>query len=197
MPDMPEKGNLSMSTNTPSIIGQISDDLNKALQDNINAIPEEVFVHHFLPMFCGEIPPNSDLPAMWAAVAGNPFMPVNVIDKDHKVIYQVPALYDREAVYLGERDPRANSMMHVVITMQQMANISPAQANNYLAYQLQLRNMLRASPELEKRIQQLNEIFKRYGKPEISLNSDKTQGVEPQSSGSTRKPDEAPELIFD
>lgn len=183
-----------------SFITEIANELHASLQTEINNLPEKIFRHSFLPLFCGETPPQEVTPGLWAAVAGNPFMPVNVIDEEGTVLFQVPSLFDRDAIHVSDKERQHAGLHHVIITMRQIAHQSVAQANNYLRYELNKRQLTRVSPALQERVNQFNVILKHYGKPLIVFDEENgVASVQPTASaeGSTTGASDGPELEYE
>ena len=154
-----------------SMIDQIFDNLTRITNEDIVKLNESFFVANFLPLFAGEKVPPQTNPAAWAAIAGNPYKPVHIVDdKTKEVLYMVPALFDRHAVTPGKEDQRSSPMSHVMTTVDQLNAVSPQRASHYLETQLNMRNLGGGYQERVKdNIAAWNLIFARYNKPLIVL----------------------------
>lgn len=154
-----------------SLIDHIFDSLTRITNEDIVKLSESFFVSNFLPMFAGEKVPPQTNPAAWAAIAGNPYKPVHIVDdKTKEVLYMVPALFDRHAVTPGREDQRSSPMGHVMTTVDQLNAVSPQRANAYLEQQLNMRNLGGGYQErVKENIAAWNLIFARYNKPLISI----------------------------
>ena len=149
-------------------IDRISTALQQADNESIASLPESVFVNNFLPMFSGETVPAHINPGQWAAIAGTPYRPVNIIGADGKVLYQVPPLLVRDRVDPTKTPQGLPRMGHVVATTNQLQLVSPRQADHYLRKELHRRGIVDESSEsVQTNVQQWNAIFARYNKPLI------------------------------
>lgn len=147
-------------------ISGIFDSLNAVAAENIQRLPEDVFVRNFLPMFAGEAVPEHINLSTWFGVAGNPYMPVHVVDKAGEVLYTIPAYFDRGAIDINKVDPRASGLTHVLKTTEQLNRVHPGRARNYFEQQLNMRNMSNEDAgAISRNASVWISIFERYNKP--------------------------------
>lgn len=111
------------------------DELDKV---NVRAIPEAMFVHHFLPFFAGETSENSqEIITNWLTVAGSAINPVNVVDRAGRVVIQVPPIQNSESL-----DPTAVSNINLAYTAKEsgaMSSLSPQAAQNIMTAGLSVK----------------------------------------------------------
>ncbi|BAW19257.1 hypothetical protein [Ralstonia phage RP12] len=129
----------------------------------VKKIPESTFVNEILPVITGEVV-SSDFPLLMAAVAGNPFAEVDVVDADGKVRFRMPSLLERNIVNHLEASKRG-SMSSMLITAGMLSNQSPARAEKYLEHEFNGRGIATNRDELFKQRQdRWNAILALYGK---------------------------------
>lgn len=175
---------------------RINSDLNNISANDIKQIPEDVFVSGFLKMFTGEEVMSPDLPAVWSAIAGNPYMPVDVVDRDTgEILYRVPAIYERNAVDM-KSDRSMPSILHVYISYRQIAGISPVQAAKYLEKELASRNQS-SNFDTSENIRLWNIIFERYSKPTIGTDENGKPIMTSKVSIASGEDAEGPGLVYD
>lgn len=177
-------------------IDEIFNNLNTVTKESITALPEEVFVRNFLPFFAGEPVADTINLNVWFGIAGNPYMPVNVVDKSGVVLYTVPAFFDRGAVDISRVDNRASPLHHVLKTAEQLNRVHPKRAEAYFEQQLNMRNMTNLDKALHDRNAQIwEDIFKRYGK-ELPQNM-QAQAPSAQATAASEQSTRSQELIYD
>lgn len=130
-------------------------------------IPEDVFVHHFLPYFSGEKPMTKENKVMenWVAISGTPTNEVAVMDKTGKELYRVPPVFDTNILDVTSRN-LGESMSDIYAGFAMRKNNLPAIANKFLAGSLENRlstlvDVSEASPNQKR----WNDIISRYQKP--------------------------------
>ncbi|BAW19543.1 hypothetical protein [Ralstonia phage RP31] len=129
----------------------------------VKKIPESTFVNEILPVITGEVV-SSDFPLLMAAVAGNPFAEVDVVDAEGKVRFRMPSLLERNIVNHLEASKRG-SMSSMLITAGMLSNQSPARAEKYLEHEFNGRGIATNRDELFKQRQdRWNAILALYGK---------------------------------
>lgn len=105
---------------------------------NIRTIPENMFVHHFLPFFAGEVKENAqEIMTNWLTIAGSAVSPVNVVDPQGRVVAQVPAIQNNEGL-----DPSAKSDSNIAYSVKEakaVTGLSPIAAQNILRSDLGIK----------------------------------------------------------
>lgn len=96
-------------------------------------LPEDVFVHHFLPYFSGKKPmvPDDRVMEKWVGISGTPTNEVTVVDKAGKPLFRVPAVYDTHVLDVTKRNI-GQSMSDIYSGFAMRNNNLPVQANNFL-----------------------------------------------------------------
>lgn len=149
-------------------IKNISDSLSIMRPDNTPKLAEHIFVGVFLPLFAGDekLQYAADF-QMWVNnVAGGEFKEVDIVDTAGKVLFTVPALFDRTTINSITGD--GPSIAHVIVTAGQYSRIHPRQGAMYLAKELDARaTILKLPANMLKHLDIWNSIFKRYNRPEI------------------------------
>lgn len=134
-------------------------------QSNTRSVPENIFVTHFLPLFCGESQENkSVLLDNWYAIAGTPYSPVNVVDIYGNVIVTVPPILNREVLPVKiERDN--GDLSDVFETAARKAEFSPKLGENHVVNELSKRflSTIDTSPNDALKAQWAA-VFSKYGK---------------------------------
>lgn len=146
-------------------------DIHKALvlDVEVKKIPESTFIQEILPVIIGEST-NADFPALVAAVAGNPFLEVDVIDNAGNILFRMPSLLERN-IFNHEAASKRGSLQSLFITAGMLQQQSPRRANNYLAHEFANRGIAQNKAELiAARAVRWTEIFARYGKVYESTN---------------------------
>jgi siroheme synthase (precorrin-2 oxidase/ferrochelatase) len=165
--------NHPMALREAQIIDGVVENLNLATEEMLNRVPEATFVTYFLPTFCNEDPhPEGDALtwlSRWRDIAGGPFFPVNIVDtKTGAFLYQVPSLLDRHAVQVGVSNPGTPSILSMITTAGQFANVHPQAGQNYILKNIRNYNLFSGSAaRMLARTEAWNQIFKRYNKPLI------------------------------
>jgi hypothetical protein len=146
---------------------QINKDMAKAADAALAVLEERIFVNIFLPLFTGEksVSYGADFDT-WVNYAGGPYREVKIIDAAGTVLFNVPPLFDREAIesLSGNGIP----FSHIIHTSIQYSRIHPSQGKQYLDTMLadslkDLKGKKSHIPNLEA----WNAIFLRYGLPPI------------------------------
>lgn len=119
---------------TEKIITDLDKDF-KVLENNeTRCIPEFNFYHVFLPFFANiSNHYNVDI-ASWIGISGSVFNPVNLLDKNNKIVYQVPPLLARKA-YQGFRNQKFDFLSEITETEKRMT-ITPQHGQNYFSQKL-------------------------------------------------------------
>lgn len=130
-------------------------------------IPEEVFIHHFLPYFSGEKPMTKESKVMenWVSISGTPTNEVAVLDKTGKELYRVPPVFDTNILDVTSRN-LGESMSDIYAGFAMRKNNLPAIANTFLANSLENRlSTLVDAGEASPNQKRWSEIISRYQKP--------------------------------
>ena len=151
----------------------ISEQLAAVEKIDVVRMPESVFVAGYLPLFCGEDNPRYNVTFdMWKTYAGGVFNEVIVIDDTGKELFTVPPLFDRAYITTLVKE-QTRSLTDVITTAEQYALIHPVKGNAYLDRELSNRALLmNSSMNVSSNVKRWNEIFRRYGKPEIVVGKD-------------------------
>ena len=153
-------------------IQEISAQLAAGVASDIATLEERIFVEVFLPLFAGDVKlPYPVSLTTWTNYAGSPYRAVNVIDLSGKVLFTVPALYDRTAI--NPVSDAAIPISHIVATASQYARIHPSQGLYYLDAQLSKRALVMKVPSnVIEDLTTWNAIFVRYNRtPIMALNT--------------------------
>ena len=137
----------------------------------------------FLPYFAGDDPATLKYRVdvgNWITVAGGPFAEVDIYDKQGKVLFVVPPMFDRMAVR-PEQVVGEASIVDMIRTMQGLGNVHPNQAKHYYETQFSKRARdLFNSSNVMKFINDWNKIFEFYGRPKVII-----PGVNDQNQSTT------------
>lgn len=156
----------------------IFDSLNAIAEQEVTTIPEALFVNTYLPFFAGQSVADEINLSTWAGIAGNPFKSVNIADNNGVILYKIPPLFDRTALDPTKITKGASPIQHVMQTYEQLLNIHPVRAQNYLETELNKRNLSILVPKsVLNNLEIWNNIFKRYNLPLISDILETTSGV--------------------
>ncbi len=100
-------------------------------------LPEQVFVHHFLPYFSGQKPMTKEDRVIenWVAIAGTPTNEVAIVGNDGAVLFNVPPVFDTSSLDVTTRNV-GESMGDIYAGFAMRRNNIPAVANTYLAASL-------------------------------------------------------------
>lgn len=142
----------------------------------IRKVKESVFISEILPVLTGETT-NADFPALVAAVAGNPFLEIDIIDNAGQTLFRMPSLLERNLFDHRESGKRG-SIGNMLTTVRQISMMSPKRASNYLAHQFSNRGVSPdANKMIKEKIDRWNAIFARYGKVFMGPPTTKAIGV--------------------
>ncbi len=149
---------------------------------DVRSVPENIFVHHFLPFFSGEVKENrQELLSNWLTIAGKAVNPVNIVDTSGKVVAQVPAIQNNEALDPSARQSEVG-IGYVLKESNALSNISRVAGNNLLTSHLgnKLGAMTSHLEESNKAHEQKwNDLLKHYGKKPLNYKeSDKVNSDE-------------------
>lgn len=130
---------------------------------------ERIFVGIWLPFFAGDEKRQYDVTLQhWLNFTQNPYRSVHVVDTQGRVLFEVPALYDRSAVNPQADTSALPSIAHVVESASQYANIHPTQGERYLDAELTRRALtMRVPATVLSNLETWNAIFMRYGRPPL------------------------------
>jgi hypothetical protein len=161
-------------------IREIADQLQPALDDLTARLEEVKFQYVFLPWFAGDEDlryfktdrqgkAHDKAVAMWIGIAGSAFNSVEITDnKTGEILFIVPPLCDREAVIPAAKDAKTGSIYNMVLTMQQLRNVSSVHARHFFEHEVSKRAMGMFKPDhLLKFVRTWNDIFARYGRPPL------------------------------
>lgn len=143
---------------------------------DVRTVPENIFVHHFLPVFAGEKKENvQETVAMWANIAGSNFHPVNVVNNVGEVVAQVPPLQNNNAL---DPSKSQSNIAYAVKESRAKAELSPVGAQAILSNQLssKLDNMTQDIQSKNKPLEEKwAELLAKYGKGPASKSNSKDQ----------------------
>lgn len=132
---------------------------------DVRTIPENIFVHHFLPVFSGEKTENvQEALAMWVNIAGSNFHSVNVVNPQGEVVAQVPPLQNNNAL---DPSKKHTNLAYTLKEAQVKSELSPMAAQSLLSNQLigKLDNMTQDIAEKNKPLEQRwTDLLAKYGK---------------------------------
>lgn len=148
-------------------IKNLSHDLTSMLPkaDVIKQLPEDIFKNVFLPLFLGQ--PNPKYPTIsggnWAAFAGSPHAPVDVIDPAGKILFRVPALMHNQL--LAPLTGTGGVDMEFIVKQAQLySSTLPQQADEYLRAELTKRTpLMKSDTDVSEIVEAWNKIFVFYG----------------------------------
>lgn len=143
-------------------IKQQFDQLDRA---DVRTVPENIFVHHFLPVFCGEKKENiQETVAMWTNIAGGSFKPVNIVSTMGEVVAQVPPLQNNRTLDPSKKN---NNLAYAIKESRAREGLMPVTAQAVLTNQLasKLDSMTQNIQDENKPLEEKwNELLARYGK---------------------------------
>lgn len=129
----------------------------------IRKVKESVFINEILPVLTGETT-NAGFPALVAAVAGNPFLEIDIIDNAGQTLFRMPSLLDRN-IFDHKESGKRGSIGNMLVTVGQISMMSPKRAAHYLAHEFSNRGIApNAQDMIAAKIDRWNVIFARYGK---------------------------------
>jgi hypothetical protein len=132
---------------------------------DVRTVPENIFVHHFLPVFAGEKKENvQETVAMWVNIAGSNFHPVNVVNNQGQVVAQVPPLQNNKAL---DPSKSTSNLAYAVKESRAKAELSPIGAQAMLTNQLssKLDNMTQDFTSKNKPLEDMwMDLLNKYGK---------------------------------
>lgn len=146
-------------------------------KEDIPKVPEHLFVEHILPLMVNRTDEKINL-GDWITLAGNPQMPINVVDGFGEILFQVPPLIRSVPTRVNENAQQ--SIDKVVSTAEMMYQQHPVQGHVYLN-----RGLRKKMPTIEPDIaaaKQWNSILKRYGYPPLGKSE---QSTDSGSSGAS------------
>lgn len=155
-----------MSTKFDQIMQSMDNVFHDLVENSPKAkLPEELFVSNFLPFFTGKAnaETNPDFLPTWISIAGSPAADVDVIDKNGKVLFTVPAFIDS-----GFINPLKNtsglSYSDIVNMAILFGNNIPKQGAAVLTNELEnkVKRLKDKSPNYAKKIALWEAIFQRY-----------------------------------
>lgn len=151
-------------------ITAVQEALQVVADEDLPRLPENIFRDYFLPFFADELSDEADKRVRlekWLSVAGNSFHEVVIIDETtHRPLYKVPAIWDRSAMYNGERRV---PLGHIMRSAEQYAMQSPIAGLNFMMDHFEAFKL--TDKESEHRLTFLNrwnEILTRYGRKKLS-----------------------------
>jgi hypothetical protein len=150
-------------------IKKIFADIERATETETRRISEAAFKTIFLPMFQNQDSnPHGMVLMKWAQYVGSIFHKAYVVDEKNNILFTVPPVVKRDAIAeLGRTDGDGRPLQnvaHMINTYNQMTNIGPIPAENYLNEQLTRRlSIMKGDQNYLDDLTAWNEIFKRYG----------------------------------
>jgi hypothetical protein len=153
-----------------AFILRVAADLNQIAEENIQRLPEPIFVEVFLPLFAGEelkYPKESTI-AGWISIAGTPYKEVDIYDPaTNKVLFRCPALFDYNGVnpVRNVADRGARPIAEIVSMAGELTNLHPNQGIAFLARELNKRALtMNTGEKLAPNVARWNVVFARYGR---------------------------------
>lgn len=133
---------------------------------NVRSVPENIFVHHFLPFFSGEVKENrQELLSNWLIIAGSAVSPVNIV-ANGRIVAQVPPIQNNEAL-----DPSSKTqdtgIGYALKESNAMASLSPTAGNAMLSGHLGNKlNAMTSHMEDSNKVheEKWNKLLQHYGK---------------------------------
>lgn len=157
----------------------------------VKKIPEGTFVKEILPILTGDVV-STEFPLLMAAVAGNPFSEVDVVDAEGNTLFRMPALLERN-IFSRIQAERRGSLQSMLITVAMLSHQSPKRAEMYLEHEFHGRGIAQNRDEIIKTRQaRWNVILARYGK---ALKLDGTV-VDGDAATSAKEQKDKPQLDF-
>ncbi len=130
-----------------------------------NVLPEDIFVHEFLPLFYGTVE-DKELRFQkiqnWIAIAGSPSSEVSVIDEENNVLFDVPPVINSSSINITNRGDKD---LHRIFDTFAKDNFPIRGSRNLLANLDVKQNDILATANLAKKeaYERMNTIFTRYG----------------------------------
>ena len=131
---------------------------------DITSLPEEVFVHTFLPLFHGDvkdIETRTILTQDWVNIAGGPSEEVSIVNNKGEEIYKVPPIFNSSAISVTEKGRKS---IAEIITTSETDDFKP-RAQLQLRADLDLRQeelLAKSEQSRNETVNSLNNIFSRY-----------------------------------
>jgi hypothetical protein len=133
---------------------------------NVRTLNEYIFVNVFLPFFLGEENRYNATNELWTKVAGNPFAPVNIVNNEGAILFQVPPILNRGAV--KSVTERGNGIADVIRNSELYARQHPVQGQHYLDTELRKRALIITTDAVNVEEAHIwNTICERYGYPAL------------------------------
>ncbi len=135
--------------------------------DDINKLPENIFVSNFLSLFHGDITDNDKrmvLTQHWVNIAGSPSKEVAVVNNKGEELYRVPPIFNSSSINVTQKGRKS---INEIIVQSESDGFKP-RANLELINNLDIRQEeLLAESEKSKTqvIEKLNKIFVKYKLP--------------------------------
>jgi len=138
----------------------------------VRSIPENMFVHHFLPFFSGETTENAqEAMTNWITIAGSPMHPVNIVNQQGQVVAQVPPINNNNALDPTGKD---TNMAYAMKEAKSLSGLSPIAGQELILGKLseKLDNMTAGLDQKQTGMQERwNDLLKHYNKPPIGHKS--------------------------
>jgi len=136
---------------------------------NVRSIPENMFVHHFLPFFSGETTENAQESINnWITIAGSPMHPVNIVNSQGQVVAQVPPINNNAIL-----DPASDKEINMAYAMKEaksLSGLSPTAGQNLIIGKLseKLDTLTAHVSDKQTEMQdRWNDLLKHYNKKPI------------------------------
>ena len=144
---------------------------------NVRSVPENIFVHHFLSFFSGEVKENKqELLSNWLTIAGGAVNPVNIVSNG-RIVAQVPPIQNNEAL-----DPSTKTqdtgIGYALKESNAMASLSPTAGNAILSGHLgnKLNAMTSHLEDSNKAHEKKwDDLLKHYGKKPLNYKEDSSK----------------------
>jgi hypothetical protein len=149
-------------------IEQAQEQFSELDKRNVRSIPENMFVHHFLPFFSGETTENAqESITNWITIAGSPMHPVNIVNSQGQVVAQVPPINNNGALDPTGKD---TNIAYAMKEAKSLSGLSPNAGQNLILGKLseKLDAMTAKATDNQTQMQERwNDLLKHYNKKPI------------------------------
>lgn len=155
-------------------------------------IPENEFYHAWLPLFTGEPSPYGYVPQYYINRIGGIYREALVVDpRTNEVLFKVPPICDQEANNPVLMKTPNLEIGHSLDKFNDVSRVRPHAALADLRTILMAHvEVMRSRKQNDKYLDEWNEIFRRYGKPEVVMpRSGKSSGTNKATPVDEQEPD--------
>jgi len=135
-------------------------------KQELNVMPEDLFVQYFLPYLSGKIPipKDSKVYAEWVSIAGSPMASVRIIDPSTKdTLFVCKGIFDTTSINTEDREP-GDSFSDIFAQYKLQLNSLPIVANNYINQELNKKlNQVESLTDSDTNVMAWTDILKKYG----------------------------------